>query len=172
VYFTVEDLAEPLLLQSTLLHIVPEKGYRVPEAKLAINETVITDSYDQIVNVDLTKPVVFSAEQSVSDGKFIEYVWDFGNANIKKTKDAKVSQSFNAEELKDSLPVLFVVLRVRDENGFFADTYGQIENTMTAEAIAKRNEGSGTMKYAASIFGIGLLLAGAGYLAQKYIKFK
>ncbi len=126
-----EPQTEPVLLQTTMIHIVSDKDYAIPKAIISVNGQQIRDTLVDIMYLPLSKPVIFDASKSTSGSKIVSYQWDFGDKVFKETKESKITYQYRLENYKYGLPLAFVVLRVKDENGFIADTYVQINNTTT-----------------------------------------
>lgn len=124
-----ETQTEPILLQSTLINIVPELDYQIPKSVIRVNETSITDPLVDVLKLPLTEPIAFSGVKSTAQGKIVSYEWDFGNKDYKNLKQPNVTYTYNLQKYKYGLPLAFVVLRVKDENGLIADSYVQITNT-------------------------------------------
>ena len=120
---------DPILLQSTLIHVVPDKTYKIPQAVLMVNGKVIRDPLVDVMRLSLNEPVQFDASESTAGNNIVSYQWDFGDKVYKETTDSKLTYTYQLEKYKYGLPLAFVVLRVKDANGFIADTYAQITNT-------------------------------------------
>jgi hypothetical protein len=149
-----ESQADPVLLQATLIHIVSETDYAIPKAVITVNGQEIRDSLLNIVNLPLNKPITFDASNSISKTKIVSYQWDFGDKVFKETKEPKITYHYQLENYKYGLPLAFVVLRVKDENGFIADTYVQINNTATrTDASQASDKNKSNLLLIGTIFG-------------------
>lgn len=127
-YFKIDATSEPQLLQSTLLHIVPSKDYKVPKALISINRILITDPLMQVQTLSFDNEVQLSAEKLESDSPIIEYTWDFGDENVLKTDKPTVAHRYNEKDFPYGLPIVFPILRIKNKDGFIADTFAQINN--------------------------------------------
>lgn len=141
----VQDYGKQLV-QSTLIHILPNKDYKLPEPIIKINDQTVpktnvllgnfpTASSDDYaftrlrannrpsLKIDFNKRVSFDASGSQSpSSKIIQYQWDLGQGDVVKNKNASI---------KYKLPQYFTtaVLRVKDENGFIAEAAVELENS-------------------------------------------
>jgi hypothetical protein len=111
---------QPQIIQTTLVNIVPDHSYKLPQAKLLVNGVEARDPLIDIIKVDFKKEVKF--DSSKSEGNIKSITWDFGDG--KSGNEPKPTYKYEIE-----ISQLFPVLRVIDENGFISDTYVQLENT-------------------------------------------
>lgn len=112
---------EPQMIQSTLIQILPDKNYQLPQAKILVNGQGSQDPLTDILSADFGKPVQLDGSQSSAQGGVLEYIWDLGDGRT--AKEAKLDYTYE----KDSIQV-FPVLRVKDANGFFTDTFVQVDS--------------------------------------------
>lgn len=122
--------------QIILLHIIPDKNYKLPQPVVKINNqlpeiittplSAATDSAmisrNNIV-IDLNNKLTFDASDSiVGTTKIKKYQWDFGQG----TEGTKKIDTYRYK-----LPQYYAtaILRVEDENGFLADTFVDIQNS-------------------------------------------
>lgn len=118
----LNNTPQPLVVQSTLFHILPNKNYKLPEPVIKINDQIISSS-NKYVDFDFNKRITFDASLSKSaSSKIIEYQWDVGQGDAVKSKTTSH---------KYKLPQFFatVILRVKDENGFMVDTFVELSNS-------------------------------------------
>ncbi len=122
--------------QSILVHILPDKDYKLPQPVVRINnqlpEIVTTASSAATgsamisrnnLEIDLNNRLTFDATESkAGTTKIKKYQWDFGQG---KEGTKKV------DSYRYKLPQYYVtaILRVEDENGFFVDTFVDIQNS-------------------------------------------
>lgn len=127
-------------LQTAIINILPNKDYRLPEAIIKINNqiasgltestNVATDSGvasgfvpSNTFKIDLNNKLTFDAMGSKpGTTKIKKYRWDFGQ----EKESTKKVDTFSYK-----LPQFYIsaVLRVEDENGYFSDTFVNIENS-------------------------------------------
>ncbi len=127
IYADDNTTPKPQVIESVLINILPTKDYSLPQAKILVNDTSSKDSLTDILTADFNKPV--KLEASKNTGSPIEYFWDFG--------DQKSTTGLSQEHLypKD-LSQVFVVLRVKDQNGFLSDSFVEIQNEVQHNVTA------------------------------------
>lgn len=128
-------------LQVAVINILPDKDYRLPEAVIKINSQIASGLTESILEatssatpssvlrsktfmVDLNNRLTFDASDSKQGtAKIKRYRWSFGQGGDEG--DSKV------ETFRYKLPQYYAsaVLRVEDENGYFSDTFVNIENS-------------------------------------------
>ena len=116
---------EPQLIQSTLINILPDKNYQMPEAKIVANNQSSKDPLIDIIKADFKEPVQFKSSDSTAKDGVKEYLWDFGDGQT--SNDPNPTHTYDQEAFQ-----VFPVLRVKDQNGFIHDTYIQLENSNDA----------------------------------------
>jgi hypothetical protein len=57
---------EPQLIQSTLINVLPDTNYKLPEAKLKVNGQASQDPLTDIIDVDFNQPISFDSSDSTS----------------------------------------------------------------------------------------------------------
>lgn len=112
---------EPQLIQSTLINVLPDKNYQMPQSKILVNGQASKDPLTDIVKTDFRKAVQFDSSESSATGGVVEYMWDFGDGNT--STEANPSHIYDSEGFQ-----VFPVLRVKDKNGFIHDSFIQLEN--------------------------------------------
>ena len=124
-YILSIDIQDPTgatqLLQSVVLNIVPDKGYKLPRATITVNGKVVKDPLVDTVNIDQAEEVMLTANTSEASTDIVEYYWDLGDRE--QANGQTVIHNYNIEEW-----MFFPVLRIKDKNGFIADTFVQINN--------------------------------------------
>lgn len=122
--------------QSIMVHILPNKDYKLPQPVIKINNQFpelvsmrsgfATDSAMITRNnfkTDLNNRLTFDASDSKSGTtKIKKYQWDFGQG----TEGTKKTDTYRYK-----LPQYYVtaILRVEDENGYVVDTFVDLQNT-------------------------------------------
>ena len=124
--------AQPLLIESALIQVVPNSSYQLPSSVIKVNEKQGKKANYNMLDFDLAQPLMFDASSSKASSKIVSYSWDFGD---EKTGNKKIT------EHKYQLPQAFatVILRVKDEKGLFTDSIINVRNTGKNEPISKAN---------------------------------
>ncbi len=116
----------PQLLESALINILPQSSYQLPQAKILINGKESHDPLSDVLSADLKDSLPFDGSKSTSSNKITEYFWDFG--------DQKSGFGVNqAHTYPKDLSQIFIVLRIKDENGFLSDNFVEIQNTQNGK---------------------------------------
>lgn len=113
---------DPRKLQANLVQVLPNKNYQLPNASIKVNEKEINDPLLDVLYLDFNEPVSFSAEKS--NGMGLSYQWVLDDV----AKEGPVIEY----TLSNDREISFVILRVTDQNGFFADAWVQLTNTAFA----------------------------------------
>ncbi|HSW76212.1 MAG TPA: PKD domain-containing protein [Candidatus Saccharimonadales bacterium] len=111
------------LIESLLINIVPDKNYQLPKSAIKVNGKSSNEKNYNILDFDLVNSLSFDGSGSYSkSSQLVKYSWDFG--------DDKTGNGISSNH-EYELPQAFatVVLRVYDQNGFFADSYVNIRNS-------------------------------------------
>lgn len=117
---------EPQLIQSTLINVLPDHNYQLPQAKLMANGQESRDPLTDIIKVDFKKAVSFSSENSFAQSKIVKYYWDFGDG--RSSTEPNPTHMYAAETTE-----VFPVLRVTDDQGFISDTFIQLDGETKAQ---------------------------------------
>lgn len=148
----------PQLLESALVQVLPNKDYQLPISVIKVNNQHSSDPVKDILTFPPNQTLQFDGSESTSkSSKIVSYFWDFGDENT--TTGVKQTHSYTLD-----LPQVFPVLRVTDANGFFADSYLQIQNKVGAQQdtqtdstkITKSSESSNKLLYI--VGGVGILV--------------
>lgn len=124
--------AQPTI-QAVLIQVLPNKEYKLPQAKIVINNKGITDPLTDTITLPSGEKIILDASSSIQGtAPITEYFWDLGNGE--KSSEKKLSFSNITNQA-----YLFPFLRVKDANGFISDTYIQIENTTTQNTTNKNS---------------------------------
>lgn len=131
----------PPAYQLVLVNVIPTSDYKLPKPVILINNkdlksfqrktngvilptsVAILELYDHFSGIRIAKNLSFDASKSSGSSKIKEFIWDFDEDNDKVRKSSKTSQSFtNGYYLNN------VALRVKDDKGFYVDTFFSIAN--------------------------------------------
>lgn len=122
---------KPQLLESVLLNILPNTNYELPQAKILINGKISSDPLTDILEADFANPLQFDGSKSSPANSITEFFWDFGDQN--SSLGVNQTHSFPKD-----LSQIFVVLRVKDYNGFLADNFVEVQNSI--RQLADQNQ--------------------------------
>lgn len=143
---------EPQLIQSTLINILPDQNYQMPQSKIKVNAQESTDPLIDIIQVDFSKAISFDSSLSTANGEIVEHFWDFGDG--KTSNEQNPTYSYDPEMIQ-----VFPVLRVKDSNGFIHDSF--IEISETEGGSNKFSLGQSNINWLliglAGVFGIGVV---------------
>lgn len=140
----------PQLIQSTQVHIVPTKDYKLPNPQIRIKRVPITDG---AASLNMQRPVNFEASFAEKpQAEIVSYQWDFGDGQ-KATGESVVY------EYGETVIAATPVLRVTDKNGFVADTFVLLTNDANAAGINLDTNLTGSI-----ILGVQLLVISVGGL--------
>ncbi len=114
---------KPQLLESVLINILPTNGYQLPKAKILVNGKGSIDPLTDILQADFNNSIKLDGSQSTAS---IEYFWDFGDQK-------SASGSKQTHQYPKDLSQVFVVLRIKDSNGFLADNFVEVQNSQNAQ---------------------------------------
>lgn len=158
-----DDGSTPVLMQSVLINILPDKEYVLPKAVILVNGKQSTDPLSEPLLFSFADMLLFDGSKSTSSNDITSYFWDFGDMSSSKQK--KVGYLY-----KDDLRIVFPVLRITDKNGFISDAFIQVDNTayenMTDVQNDKKKESN-----ALYIFGIGVIVI-IGVIIVTMIKYR
>jgi hypothetical protein len=127
----------PQILESTLIHVLPDRNYTLPKAIIKVNSQKSSDPLTDILEFSFGQNMEFDA--SDSEGNIVSYFWDFGD---QKSSTKKIDTHFYPGDVTQVFPVL----RVRDSQGFISDSFVQVQNkdqrgfltNSQPQAVAKR----------------------------------
>lgn len=113
---------KPQLIESALINILPDKNYQLPQAKITVNGQQSQDPLTDILKFNFQDQLNFECGEK-------DCFWDFGDQ--KSASGPKQTHQYPAD-----LSQVFVVLRVKDSNGFLADSFVEIQNSLNGQDIA------------------------------------
>lgn len=114
------------VIQAVLLHVLPNRDYKLPKAAIVLNQKKVADPLLDTFTVPTGEKISFATSVEQGSTPITSYFWDLGDG----TTSDKESLTYTYEA--DDSAYLFPFLRVTDKNGFFVDTYAQIENATDA----------------------------------------
>jgi len=130
---------KPQLLESVLVNIVPalpadgpDKNYQLPQAKITVNSQQSKDPLTDILQFSFQDKLNLDASESRAQGSIAEYFWDFGD------QKSGIGPS-QTHQYPADLSQVFVVLRVKDSNGFLADNFVEIQNSLNGQSSISSN---------------------------------
>ncbi len=128
---------KPQLLESVLINVLPDKNYALPQAEILVNGRTSKDPLTDIIKADFKDSIALDGSKSTSANKITEFFWDFGDQ--KSSSGDKQNHRYTPD-----LSQIFMLLRVKDNNGFIADNYVEIQNIQaeknkTASAATSTN---------------------------------
>ncbi len=117
---------KPQLIESVLINILPDKSYQLPQAIITVNGKQSKDLLTDILQFSFKNQLNFDGSKSSSQNSIVEYFWDFGDQ--KSSSGSTQTHSYPSD-----LSQTFVVLRVKDQNGFLADQFVEIQNSLNEQ---------------------------------------
>lgn len=157
-----DQVSGKALFQSVLLNVLPSSDYQLPQANILVNGKTSNDPLVDVLKFPYGSQLTFDAGgTSAASSKIVSYFWDFGDGQ--SANEIKVIHTY----LKD-LPQqqVFPVLRVKDENGFIADSFLEIDDTKGAGGVNLVSSDSKTKAF--MVLGLGVaLFVGVGVLAYR-----
>lgn len=158
----------PQLLSSVLINVLPDPGYKLPEPKIFVNGLSPKDPLIDPLKFNLTQNLAFDGSKSqAGTGKITSYTWDMGDGT---TKDSAVFNFQYTTQINQAFPVL----RLRDENGFIADAFIEVETGNPAENNAVVGVTTKSLKnpdFLTSASKVFLAVAGIGFVILMILKF-
>lgn len=95
----------------------------MPKAVIKINGKTSSDPLTDVLKFKLDESLQFDASSSeAKSSRIVSYFWDFGDQ--KKSSESLLKHSYDK-----TLTQVFPALRVKDSNGFIADSFVEIENS-------------------------------------------
>jgi hypothetical protein len=103
-------------IDSYLINVLPDQHYKgLPQAVIKVNGEQVTSNTKKLVNANFADEISFDATDSKSSAPIVAYLWNFGDGQT--STSPKVTHTYK-DQYFDT-----VVLRVRDKNGFFSDSF-------------------------------------------------
>lgn len=125
IYIKSKLFDRPLLFRTTLLHILPNKNYKLPKAVITINKQLILEHF-RAVKISFKRPVRLDGTRSIrGSSKIIGYFWDLSDTT--GGKEPKLTHTYNQASY-NAIPIL----RVIDRSGFISDAFVELRNLDTS----------------------------------------
>lgn len=121
------------IIEAVVTQVLPNASYQLPKAVIAIDSKTVHDPLSEIVEIPFGSSHTFDAHQSIGTTQ-LTYIWDFGDGTTLRTHSPIVSHTYAAK-----YQTLFPIVRVSDQNGFYADAYVQIDNTHTLNTASQQS---------------------------------
>lgn len=122
IYADDSTTPKPQLLESVLMNILPDPSYQLPKARILINGRESKDPLTDIISANLKDRFSLDGSKSTTGNRITSYFWDFGDQQ--SAQGPRQTHSYSP-----SLSQVFVILRIKDQNGFIADNYVEIQNS-------------------------------------------
>lgn len=149
---------QPQLIQSVMINILPDKNYQLPVAKIVVNGKESKDPLTDVLHINMKKSVQFDSSKSTAKGKIVSYFWDFGDGQSGSEANPQHSYDVDATQV-------FPVLRVKDDQGFIADSYVELNQDDKEQPGAGSNTSDSPVNIGGSLnwtyVGIGALIVAA-----------
>jgi ABC-type nickel/cobalt efflux system permease component RcnA len=110
---------DPQLIESVAIQALPDANYVLPVAQIRVNGHTITDPVGDVQSISFQSVKLEVMQQNSSAPT--SYLWDLGDAT--KSTATTVTHTYASK-----LQLAYPVLRASDTNGFYTDTYVQMEN--------------------------------------------
>ncbi len=117
---------KPQIIESILVNIVPNKNYLLPQAKIIVNDKFSKDPLTDILQFSFQDKLEFDARKSSGQASIVEFFWDFGDQK-------SAFGPTQTHQYPNDLSQTFVVLRVKDKNGFLGDAFVEIQNSLNGQ---------------------------------------
>ncbi len=148
IYVQYDQISGKQLFQSVLLNVIPDTNYQLPKAKISIEGKTSREPFLDILKFPFGTKLNFDASGSTApSSKIVDYFWDFGDSQ--SAGGEKVSHTYSKDLPQQQV---FSVLRTRDDNGFIADTFVEVDNRKGESTSATSNKGTGNLV----IWGLGI----------------
>jgi hypothetical protein len=135
IYARTKQDVSPQLFQSVVLNIVPSKEYKLSKSIIKVNDWVTKDPVSDVAKVEFGETIGFDASLSTTTSEITEYFWDFGDGQT--ATGPKVTHVYDKD-----LIVVFPLLRIKDKDGFFSDTFVQLNNAdLTSNEVGAHSIG-------------------------------
>lgn len=115
----------------------PISSYKLPKSIITVNGWHSRDPLTDIFTNRFNNTILLDGSESrPGSGRIVEYFWDLGDT--RSEKEIKVTHSYT-----ESFPIVFPLLRVKDENGFISDSFVEIDNSKNGR-ITQQSKGGST----------------------------
>lgn len=163
IYAKYDQVSGNQLFQSVLLNVLPDKSYQLPKAKILINDKTSSDPLVNILKFEYGQKLSFDASESTAQSsRIVSYFWDFGDSQT--GNDAKTTHTYSKDLPQQQV---FPVLRIKDENGFIADNFLEVDNKKADSGIQTGKKAGGLKNSLFfGVFGVILVLGTVAILAS------
>lgn len=121
---------KPQLFQSIMIHVLPNKTYKLPKAQIRVNNKISTDPFTDMFDVKTSSRINLDATASQNGSEeIISFEWSFGDGHSSNVKNT--SHSYDAR-----WSMLVPILRVTDKYGFINDTFVILRQNPNAKDTA------------------------------------
>ncbi len=125
--------AEPQLIESALINILPGPDWQLPEPVLQVNGQRSNNPDTEPIKVDFNQDVQFDATASQAPSSpIVSYFWDFGDGS--SSTEARVNHHYQPY----SAGTITAVLRITDNQGFYVDRHVWLKPLTEPEATPTR----------------------------------
>lgn len=112
----------PALIESTVVHIIPQAGYQLPVPAITVNGRTVIDPTVEAYTYPPGTLITFDASASAVSAGPATYSWNFGDGST-IAHGAVVQHSYTKKN-----PLAITMVRVQDANNLFSDSYITIKN--------------------------------------------
>jgi hypothetical protein len=125
VYIESKQFDAPILFKTLLIHVLPNRAYKLPRAVIKINNRSIPEHFHDTLKISFAEPIQLEGTGSIhGSSKITNYYWDLSDRS--SSRDPKLRHSYNRSSY-NATPIL----RVTDSRGFISDASVEIINQET-----------------------------------------
>lgn len=126
VYIESRLFETPLLFKTILIHVLPNKNYRLPKAVITVSNQSVPEHSHDALKMSFTGPIQLDGTRSIrGSSKITNYFWDLSDRA--SSRDPKLKHTYNRSSY-NATPIL----RVKDSRGFISDASVEIVNQDTS----------------------------------------
>lgn len=150
--FAVADGIDKTLVDSVLINVLPNADFVMPQPTIEANGKTSADPVSQPIVADLAQPVQFKAVSKPGTGKITGYYWDFGDGQ--SSTEANPKHQFSKYIGNEVAPML----RVKDDQGFYVDTYVWLKHDKDAAPLSSVSTAASPTKKPNFLGWVGLMV--------------
>jgi hypothetical protein len=125
IYIESKLFDAPILFKTLLIHILPNRAYKLPRAVITINNQSIPEHFHDALKISFAGPIQLEGTGSIpGSSKITSYYWNLSDRS--SSRDLKLRHSYNRSSY-NATPIL----RVTDSRGFISDASVEIINQVT-----------------------------------------